>query len=493
MACPTLRTSLRIAFYTTLLESILGVIFCGIFVLFYFCAIEVGCPSSDIAKVFYLFYTTYVKETDNGCSNENKTNENPLTQPQMIFFWQVLLLVLHIAWVGAALLLQQAEKRRQSGLPWLLVTALMIAAQIVGASLAATDFGSEYNGQGLGQWVCEEMNGSSPEDANSRKNKATALLILYFLRCGLFIFIHLFTLVSISIGLFKNSTIAKGKTDSTTGLWAGHGPTSKRNQQAKQAQEPELWAPAGPPPQEHFAPPLSRKSSQVQRSADIQELPRAHYQPAIIQTRAGWDRPDGYESSNSNPYQEPTRQPPSSRPRSPPGPDQQPIRHRKPSQKQVEGQSRYRAPSQEHLETQPRYQAPNQEHSEGQGSRHRAPLVGAGTARRPPSFADRLKSAEAGGGGREGPLWGYSNPGVRRQLMERSSQRGERTPDKDVDSAFNFLETYSTKAEEEPDEAAGDGSYSSYLADKVATGIPRARPPPQASGPGARYFVPLKS
>ena len=39
----------------------------------------------------------------------------------------------------------QAEKRRQSGLPWLLVTALMIAAQIVGASLAATDFGTEYN------------------------------------------------------------------------------------------------------------------------------------------------------------------------------------------------------------------------------------------------------------------------------------------------------------------------------------------------------------
>ena len=28
--------------------------------------------------------------------------------------------------------------------------------------------------------------------------------------------------------------------------------------------EPELWAPAGPPPQEHFAPPpLSRKNSQV--------------------------------------------------------------------------------------------------------------------------------------------------------------------------------------------------------------------------------------
>ena len=113
-------------------------------------------------------------------------------------------------------------------------------------------------------------------------------------------------------------------------------------------------------------------------------------------------------------------------------------------------------------------------------------------------------------------MWGYSNPGVRgatkacfkillvkiilqvrRQLMERSSQRGERPLDQvvesdqsyqnlsvnhlykadcycqDVDSAFNFLETYSTKAEEDPEEAAVDGSYSSYLAEQSATGIPR--------------------
>ena len=38
----------------------------------------------------------------------------------------------------------QAEKRRQSGLPWILVTTLMMAAQLVGASLAATDFAEEY-------------------------------------------------------------------------------------------------------------------------------------------------------------------------------------------------------------------------------------------------------------------------------------------------------------------------------------------------------------
>ena len=53
----------------------------------------------------------------------------------------MLMLLLHAMLILDA----QAEKRRQSGLPWLLVTALMIAAQLVGASLAATDFGAEYN------------------------------------------------------------------------------------------------------------------------------------------------------------------------------------------------------------------------------------------------------------------------------------------------------------------------------------------------------------
>jgi len=491
MVCPTLRTSLRIAFYTTLLESILGVIFCGLFILFYFCAITVHCPDSEVEKVFYLFYTTYVKDKDNSCSNaqEINANWNNLTQPKMIFYWQVLLMVLHVAWVGAALLLQQAEKRRQSGLPWILVTTLMLAAQLVGASLAATDFAEEYPSDQL--WVCTEMitGANQPEEGKPRKTKATALLVLYFLRCGLFMFIHFFTLVSISLGLFKNqsSMIGKGKTDSTTGLWVQQTQSSKRKPQTQQSKEPELWAPAGPPPQEHFAPPpLSRKNSQVQRP-DIPELPRAQYQPAIIQTRAGsgWDRPDGYESSTSNPYQVPTHP---SRPRSPSASQQEPVRHRKPSQNQGQ-QPRHQDPRGEYAEAQPRYEAPRQEKPRHGGGG--APLVG--TARRPPSFADRLKSAETGGGGREGPLWGYSNPGVRRQLMERSSQQGSRPIDQDVDSAFNFLDTYSTKAEEEPEEMVGEASYSSYLAEQGTSGIPRARAPPQASGPGARYFVPLKS
>ena len=43
----------------------------------------------------------------------------------------------------------------------------------------------------------------------------------------------------------------------------------------------------------------------------------------------------------------------------------------------------------------------------------------------------------------------------------------------DVDSAFNFLDTYSTKAEEEPEEMVGEASYSSYLAEQGTPGIPR--------------------
>ena len=69
---------------------------------------SVGCPSSDIEKVFFLFYTNYVKAKggsrnncfdlvclpssfvpDSSCSTEYTTNLNPLTRPQMIFFWQV--------------------------------------------------------------------------------------------------------------------------------------------------------------------------------------------------------------------------------------------------------------------------------------------------------------------------------------------------------------------------------------------------------------------
>ena len=138
-------------------------------------------------------------------------------------------------------------------------------------------------------------------------------------------------------------------------------------------------------------------------------------------TQAGRDRPDGYESSTSNPYQVPTQP---SRPRSPSASQQEPVRHRKPSQNQGQ-QPRHQDPRGEYAEAQPRYEAPRQEKPRHGG--RGAPLVG--TARRPPSFADRLKSAETGvgsatfvkevksnlslqGGGREGPLWGYSNPGV---------------------------------------------------------------------------------
>ena len=73
-----------------------------------------------------------------------------------------------------------------------------------------------------------------------------------------------------------------------------------------------------------------------------------------------------------------------------------------------------------------------------------------------------------------------------------SGGRQERHLDQDVDSAFNFLETYSTRGEEEVEERETVTSYSSYLADtRGEEGIPRARAP--HPGPATRYFVPLKS
>ena len=81
-----------------------------------------------------------------------------------------------------------------------------------------------------------------------------------------------------------------------------------------------------------------------------------------------------------------------------------------------------------------------------------------------------------------------------------------------MDTAFNFLETYSTKADDEGGEMRDGGrhggrdggrgtmrGYSASLAEGAGGrseggGIPRARVPGgPPSGPGARYFVPLKN
>jgi len=108
-------------------------------------------------------------------------------------------------------------------------------------------------------------------------------------------------------------------------------------------------------------------------------------------------------------------------------------------------------------------------------------------------------------------VWSYSNPGVRKELMERKFG-GEQHPENDVDYAFNFLDTYTTPLETEDRDQDQDDrwkhdprrkSYSTILSEpELETRIPRVKVPeprsprsqrPPSSGPGARYFVSLKN
>lgn len=102
-----------------------------------------------------------------------------------------------------------------------------------------------------------------------------------------------------------------------------------------------------------------------------------------------------------------------------------------------------------------------------------------------------------------------SNVLVRKELQSRGENIRPMQPDKDVDSAFNFLETYSIKEDgaEPPMEVDNVKSYSKYLSSQQerqpdSQGIPRVRipgngprvaPAENSRGPGSRYFVPLKN
>merc|ERR1739838_784261 len=144
----SIGTTGKIAFYSTLIESIIGVILCALYVLFHFCTITVSCPGKGkLQQVAFVFYTTYLREKG-GCNVTSgdisvpviMTNTNELTEPRIIFFWQILLLLLYLAWVGSALLLQQVEKRTRSALPWVFVTFLVIMADFAASAISLTDF-----------------------------------------------------------------------------------------------------------------------------------------------------------------------------------------------------------------------------------------------------------------------------------------------------------------------------------------------------------------
>merc|ERR1712106_644709 len=64
----SIGTTVKIAFYSTLIESIIGVILCALYVLFHFCTITVSCPGKGkLQQVAFVFYTTYLREKG-GCN-----------------------------------------------------------------------------------------------------------------------------------------------------------------------------------------------------------------------------------------------------------------------------------------------------------------------------------------------------------------------------------------------------------------------------------------
>jgi len=163
------------------------------------------------------------------------------------------------------------------------------------------------------------------------------------------------------------------------------------------------------------------------------------------------------------------------------------------------------------------YQAPSKQY---QAPRIAETRIDQDGLRRPPSFAERIRNAENSNGfSRDSQLWSYSNPGVRRELQSRGENTRPLHPDRDVDSAFNFLETYSVKEDNTEQNMVMEGenikSYSRYLNNKQENtaenrqGIPRVRIPATSirpagregsgggggasRGPGSRYFVPLKN
>lgn len=437
-------TTARIAFYSTLIESIIGVIFCALYILFHFCAISVSCPGNGkLDQVAFTFYTTYIKAKDscnvtNGSDKlpEIMSNTNDLTQPNIIFFWQILLLLLYLAWVGTALMLQQVEKKSRSAIPWLFVTFLVIVTDFAASAISLTD----YKHDEMTTFSCT----LDSEWSGPRKSWTTMLLFLFFSR-GIFIWIlNLWGFLTVTAYIIENG---KKTVPSTPAVAA----------QANKNPVTDYWA---TPPghtlnlEERDLPEMNTFSQDQPRSNDY---PPPSHQPHVQSNH--YQAPSKHYQSQSNHYQPPSND--------------------------------YQPPTARRQETQ----------------------VDKDGLRRPQSFVERIRNAENSDGSnvmpRDSQLWSYSNPGVRKELQSRGENIRPMQPDKDVDSAFNFLETYSIKEDgaEPPMEADSVKSYSKYLSSQQerqteSQGIPRVRIPASGSrvapaennrGPGSRYFVPLKN
>jgi len=455
-----ISTTARIAFYSTLIESILGVVVCAVYVLLHFCTIPIKCPgtTSKLNQVAYVFYTTYLKEKD-GCDvittdaegeggehvNEIMSNENNLTMPNIIFFWQMLLLLLYLAWVGSALMLQQVEKKSRSAVPWLFVTFLVILVDFTASAISLTDF--RYDEMTTFSCMLDT------DWSSTRKSWTTMLLFLYFSR-GIFLWI-------LNLWLFLSIT-------------------------AHMIETARLQPPSTTTPQQNKNPATDYWATQPGQTVDLREPDLPQINSFSQQRRHSAQQPSNGNLPQSNGYQ-PT----------------------------VDSHH-YQAPSKHYQPPVPRM-VDTTDITTNTNTTTNTTRVDQDGLRRPQSFAERIRNAEnMQGVSRDSQLWSYSNPGVRRELQSRGEKARPLHPDRDVDSAFNFLETYSVKedtTEHTTTVMEGDNmkSYSRYLNTPqentldARQGIPRARIPVSSSdpagrdgggasrGPGSRYFVPLKN
>jgi len=465
-----ISTTARIAFYTTLIESILGVVVCAVYVLLHFCTIPIKCPgTSKLNQVAYVFYTTYLKEKD-GCNvtldgdhvPEIMSNDNNLTKPNIIFFWQMLLLLLYLAWVGSALMLQQMEKKSRSAVPWLFVTFLVILVDFTASAISLTDF--RYN---------ERTDFSCTLDtdwSSTRKSWTTMLLFLFFSR-GIFLWIlNLWLFLSITAHMIETARLQPPTTTTTTTT-----PQKNRNPAT------DYWATKPGQTVDLREPDLPQINSfSQQRRHSPQHLSNGD----LSQSSGYLHQGSGYQPTvDSHHYQAPSKQ------------------YQSPAPRMVEPPTTTTINNNNNNNITTTTTNNNNTRTDEDG------------LRRPPSFAERIRNADNMQGlNRDSQLWSYSNPGVRRELQSRGQNTRPQYPDRDVDSAFNFLETYSVKEETTEHNMAMEGdnmkSYSRYLntqQENNQEGIPRARLPVSSNsqagkdgggasrGPGSRYFVPLKN
>lgn len=153
------ETITNIAFYTTLVEAVLGVVVFTTYSLFHFCAIEVHCPQSKVEQFAFVFYTTYIKDKDS-CkivgidSSETTSNrDESLTRPGIIFYWEIVFLCLNISLIFSTILLPKFKTERRAALPWLVLTLLMLIADLVSSSIVLRDFSYDYDSQF--QFACD--------------------------------------------------------------------------------------------------------------------------------------------------------------------------------------------------------------------------------------------------------------------------------------------------------------------------------------------------